>query len=417
MSRLTITILVFIFCLGVLATATGASVPSIISYQGRLTDLDNNPVEDNDYLIMFTIYGSPTGSDILWSSDYQTVSVTNGLFNYILGSNEPLPLDFFNDGSDRYLGIKVGVDPEISPRTRLASVAFAYHSSHSDEAEVAILSQDIVCTNCVSSSDIAPGAVLEANLGNDAVTTDKIADGSIQLSDLDQNGATANQIIKRNSSNTAWEVVDNEVGGHTGAIYRWNTFQTYHNNSGWMMSNNSLMFGGINPSSWSDGNYTADRMSPDMEVLRTLFTRKGYGGKNANVVSDVFFQYSSTNGKHTVVLFRIKNTTGSDIPWTVDFYYSAHSQWSERASVALNGTLIWVSTGISNPNSNTSEILTIPANSTSTVIFVSSGGNQLSITGNITVREHKLGFFNNTLELPAGLEYVDDLDVATALLE
>ncbi len=202
----------------------------------------------------------------------------------------------------------------------------------------------------------------------------------------------------------------------SGAVYRWNVFDTFSDGSvpDWMMGDNSAMFGGINPSLWTGGGALASSMSSDKEVLRTLFTRKGYGGKNATVVSQVFFQYSSTSGKVAVVLFRIKNNTPGAITWTPDFYYTCYSGWDELASVALNGVNMWDSGTLdSGPNENTTVALSIPADRTSTVIFVSTSGDTSSSHADVYTRPLILAFHNNSLELPAGLEYVDDLDTAT----
>jgi hypothetical protein len=37
-------------------------VPHLISYQGRLTDADGNPVPDGEYLITFRIWSDPTST-------------------------------------------------------------------------------------------------------------------------------------------------------------------------------------------------------------------------------------------------------------------------------------------------------------------------------------------------------------------
>jgi hypothetical protein len=62
---------------------------------------------------------------------------------------------------------------------------------------------------------------------------------------------------------------------------------------------------------------------------------------------------------------------------------------------------------------NTSLNLSIPANRTSTVIFVSTGTANYNHTSNIHERANVLAFYNNSLALPSGLQYVDDLDTAT----
>ena len=71
-----------------------ADVPNQISYQGRLTESDGTPVPDGDYNIAFQIVEHspmPMGESPLWSSGLQTVTVTDGLFVYYLGSNVPIP--------------------------------------------------------------------------------------------------------------------------------------------------------------------------------------------------------------------------------------------------------------------------------------------------------------------------------------
>ena len=65
----------------------------------------------------------------LWS-ETQSVIVTNGLFNVILGSINPIDVDDL--GGTRYLGITVGTDPEISPRSKLIPVPISEKAKNSD---------------------------------------------------------------------------------------------------------------------------------------------------------------------------------------------------------------------------------------------------------------------------------------------
>lgn len=200
---------------------------------------------------------------------------------------------------------------------------------------------------------------------------------------------------------------------HSGAIYRWNVFSTYDQGSGWMADNITSLFGGIAPSSWTDGNATVEALG-SMEELRTLFSRKGYASKNALVVADTWTAVSSSNGKIAVALFRIKNTTGSAIQWDVTAHHTSDPAFSERASAALNGSLIWTSasSSIGGADAAQNHAFPIPANSTSTVVF-SSGSSSVQVDS----RSVLLAFSGDSLLLPAGLEYVDDLDVATAYNE
>ncbi len=110
--------------------ATG--VPRVIDYQGRLTSDSGQPVLDGDYFIRFSIYDGPDGpATQLWTSNNQQVTVTNGLVKYELGSLSPLPEDIFDD-TVRYIGIKVGTDPELTPRERFLTVPYAYRAMRAD---------------------------------------------------------------------------------------------------------------------------------------------------------------------------------------------------------------------------------------------------------------------------------------------
>lgn len=246
-----------------------------------------------------------------------------------------------------------------------------------------------------------------ATLSN--VGTVEVTNGSIKLEDLNQTMCSANEIIKMNSTGTALICAKKS---HVGAIYRWQIFSTYDEAFGWMANNNAAVFGGVAPSTWTDSNGVAASIT-DVGVLRDLVTQKGYGGKNALVVADTWYSYSSTNGTMAIAVFRIKNTTANGIVWTAKTFQTSYSEWGEKASVALNGSSIWDSGG-NNYGATTghTHFMTIPASSTSTVIFVSGSSSPSGSS-----RTCMLAFYNDSLDLPAGLEFVDDLDTATALNE
>jgi hypothetical protein len=109
-----------------------AEVPHCINYQGCLTDPAGDPVADGIYNINFNIYGSAAGTDLLWSSGAKAIQVTGGMFDYMLGSSTSFPDDLWVGDTTRYLGITVGADPEIFPRTKLTSTAFAHRAAFSD---------------------------------------------------------------------------------------------------------------------------------------------------------------------------------------------------------------------------------------------------------------------------------------------
>jgi hypothetical protein len=105
----------------------------LISYQGRLTDpTTGQPVTDGSYPMTFRIYTAQTGGSPIWS-ETQTVSVSGGLFNVLLGSVSPLSATVFS-GTDRWL--EVVVDGQtLSPRQRIASVAYSIQAQVAQNAD------------------------------------------------------------------------------------------------------------------------------------------------------------------------------------------------------------------------------------------------------------------------------------------
>lgn len=123
-----------------LASLATAEVPQRINYQGLLTDSSGNPVTGS-YQIKFTIWDDPIATapaNEKWTSGEQSVQVTDGSLIYELGSVVQLPNDLFATDTVRWLGIKVGTDAEITPRTRLTSVPYAYQALRADTADFAL---------------------------------------------------------------------------------------------------------------------------------------------------------------------------------------------------------------------------------------------------------------------------------------
>ncbi len=109
------------------------SVPRMIPYQGRLTDAGGNPLT-GAYLVRFQIYNAPAAGITLWDNGFRKINVAAGLFTYNLGDSTVLPYSIFTSDTNVWLGITVGADPEISPRTKLNSVPYAYKASTADTA-------------------------------------------------------------------------------------------------------------------------------------------------------------------------------------------------------------------------------------------------------------------------------------------
>jgi H-type lectin domain. len=104
--------------------ASGGSFSTgVVSYQGTLTDEQGNPVTGL-YELQFSMYNLPSEGAPLWvetRSGVNSVRISNGLFNVMLGSLTPIPISVW-ESSDLYLGVKVGSDSEMAPREKLTFV-------------------------------------------------------------------------------------------------------------------------------------------------------------------------------------------------------------------------------------------------------------------------------------------------------
>ena len=111
-----------------LPNAASAAVPSTISYQGYITTLSGSPAS-GPVDITFTLYSSPAGTAVLWTETESAVPLVNGVYSVSLGSVTPLNLPF---DQQYWLGVKVGTDPEMTPRQALTSVPFAFRAMAAD---------------------------------------------------------------------------------------------------------------------------------------------------------------------------------------------------------------------------------------------------------------------------------------------
>jgi hypothetical protein len=114
--------------MGSLSGATSAVVPPGITQQGRLLDSEGNPVT-GEVTFTFTIYDEATEGNELWTAE-QEITLDDGYFSTRLGgSGAPFPAALF-DGSDRFLGVAVGSDDEMTPRQTLGSVPYAHMANN-----------------------------------------------------------------------------------------------------------------------------------------------------------------------------------------------------------------------------------------------------------------------------------------------
>ena len=118
--------------------------------------------------------GTSRGSSRTAPTGGNSVNVSDGLFNVMLGSLDNTLASAIAGHDELYLGITVGTDSEMSPRVPLGSVPFSF------QAQEALTVSD----DSITSAKIADGAVGSDKMASGSVTTEKIANGAVTLSKL-----------------------------------------------------------------------------------------------------------------------------------------------------------------------------------------------------------------------------------------
>jgi len=127
-------VVIFLMVTGFSIKLNGAA-PTVMNFQGKLLDNAGTPIDGTKNMI-FRIYAVSTGGTAIWQETQNSVSISTGIFNVLLGStnNPPLTASVFvstvPSGSNRYLEIEID-GTTVGDRQRIASVGYAY------EAEIA----------------------------------------------------------------------------------------------------------------------------------------------------------------------------------------------------------------------------------------------------------------------------------------
>ncbi|MEW5806522.1 MAG: hypothetical protein AB1756_04110 [Acidobacteriota bacterium] len=132
----------FLFAMSVSLLLFAASPPERINYQGVLRDSSDKPISGN-VSMRFRFYDDPLGGTLLWEEVYDPssfppeISVSDGLFTVALGDpahrNTGSILNFaeiFKNYSSVHLAVAVVPDPEMTPRIKVISSAYALNAEH-----------------------------------------------------------------------------------------------------------------------------------------------------------------------------------------------------------------------------------------------------------------------------------------------
>ncbi len=143
--------------------AAQAATPQLINYQALLKDSGGDPLNAT-VNVTFKIWDIPSGGTIpVWTETHSGMLITDGKLSVLLGSLTALNDAHFADTA-LYMGITIGTDPEISPRSRLASVPYSFRIETIDGASGGNLSGGVQI-----SEGSTPASLVVTGSGGDSV--------------------------------------------------------------------------------------------------------------------------------------------------------------------------------------------------------------------------------------------------------
>ncbi len=152
-----------------------STVPSLINYQGLAKDNVGNPL-NGSFPMTFRIWNSSSDGSQLWTETHPSVTVSEGLFKVVLGSQGAgLPQSVFS-GAEAWLEVAVNGET-ITPRNQFTANAFSHRVSTVDGANSGSLSGNLTVTGKVTATAaieplggiITPGGITIQSMGNNVL--------------------------------------------------------------------------------------------------------------------------------------------------------------------------------------------------------------------------------------------------------
>ena len=163
--------LISVVCMafGLLTASASSADPVQLAAQGRLSSSAGGAVADGGYAMGVAFYDVATGGTPLWTEAFLSVPVQGGIFALTLGGTvTKLDSAVFAGGKPTWVGITVAGDPEL-PRQPLLRVPSAVHSM------IAAQAQDLQCSGCVGSEDIAKASITGEKIALGAVGANHVS--------------------------------------------------------------------------------------------------------------------------------------------------------------------------------------------------------------------------------------------------
>jgi hypothetical protein len=172
MRSFTITTLILVCSL-----SYSVEMPRIMSYQGLLTDSNGAPVPDGIYDLTFRLYDAPEDGNQLWVERHTGVETENGLFDLLVGSQEPLDLPFM---SQYWVALSLSDGGELTPRILLAGAPYSFNAQAVSGFSAASSPEPNVILPLDAEGKFPEEVLPEISfeIPDGSITTDKLADNA-----------------------------------------------------------------------------------------------------------------------------------------------------------------------------------------------------------------------------------------------
>lgn len=205
--------------LGLAALAPAEESPTLIPFQGRLTDQAGNAYTNGQYTLTFNVYDTAVGGVSRWAERHEKVGVVNGMVNVFLGSIQPITTNV-NFANTMYLGITIDADglsatadPEMVPRQMIIPAFYARNAAKmagydwsaileggANNPTTAYIRGDKIQSNSINSDKIANGAVSSEKLADGAVNGAALASNSVGAASIVPGSITVDRLASRTVS-------------------------------------------------------------------------------------------------------------------------------------------------------------------------------------------------------------------------